>query len=85
MSRRKTAAEIQAETTALRELLPRLPAARREIQAALRVLDENWSHDRVYDELQEGSDAFEGANTARMWRDGDSTSDALSVQWLEML
>lgn len=82
---RKTEAEVQAEVAALQELIPQLPAARQNIKAALRVLAEGLSHNDVFDLFEEGSDVFDDANSARMWRDGDSSSDALSVQWRETL
>lgn len=85
MARRKTNDEVQAEIVALRELLPQMPASRRGIQAAITVLAEALSHNDVYDRFEEGTEVFEDANSARMWRDGDSSSDALSAQWREML
>ncbi|MBK3780166.1 hypothetical protein G3A43_07835 [Paraburkholderia aspalathi] len=85
MSKRKTEEEVQAEISALRELLPLMPHLRRNIGVALRVLTERLTNDDVYDAFEQGSELFEDANTTRMWRDGDSSSDALSTQWRETL
>jgi hypothetical protein len=85
MAKRKTEEEIQAEIAALRELLSKWPQLRQSVGAALRVLNERMTNDDVYDAFEHEPTLFEDANTARMWRDGDSSSAALSVQWLETL
>ncbi|MBV8272354.1 MAG: hypothetical protein JO067_08790 [Cupriavidus sp.] len=82
----KTDEQVQAEITALKALQPQLPLrARQAIDAALMVLEGRLSHDSVYDMFEEGSEEFEDAFAARMWRDGTSNSDALSVLYRELL
>jgi hypothetical protein len=85
MGQRKTSVQVQTEIEELKGLLPKLPGVREGIRAALRVLEERLTHDNVYDIFQEDTEAFEDANSARMWRDGDSSGDALSIQWKELL
>jgi hypothetical protein len=82
----KTDEEVQAEIAALKALQPQLPQrARQAIDAALKVLEEGLSHDDVYAVFEEGSEEFEDAFAARLWRDGKSGGDALSVLYRELI
>jgi|GEM_PF-2361772 len=82
----KTDEQVQAEIAALKALQPQLPPrARQAIDAALQVLEGNLSHDNVYDMFEEGSEEFEDAFAARMWRDGASGGEALSVLYRELI
>jgi len=83
---RKTDEQVAAEIAALKELQPLLPQrARQAIDAALKVLEGDLSHDSVYEMFEEGSEEFEDAFAARMWRDGASGSEALSVLYRELI
>lgn len=84
MGKRKTADEIAAEIAALKELQPQLRRSNQAIQTEIDVLEGELSHDEVYDQF-EGTPNFDVANDARMWRDGDSSADAMSVQLKELL
>lgn len=84
MGKRKTPDEIALELAALKELLPLLPQSKRSIQVQIDVLEDGLSHDDVFDQF-ETSDVFQDANDIRMWRDGDSSGEAMSVQWKELL
>jgi hypothetical protein len=84
MGKRKAADEIAAEIAALKELLPVLSKSKRAIQVQIDVLENGLSHDAVYDQFED-SDLFDDANDVRMWRDGDSSSEAMSGQWKEMI
>ncbi|CAG9184613.1 hypothetical protein [Cupriavidus pampae] len=82
----KTDEQVQAEITALKALQPQLPQrAQHAIDAALKVLEGRLSHDAVYELFEEGSEEFEDAFAARMWRDGTSGSAALSVLYRELI
>lgn len=83
---KKTEEQVEAEIAALKALQPQLPLrARHAIDAALKVLEGRLSHDNVYELFEEGSEEFEDAFAARMWRDGISGSDALSVLYRELI
>jgi hypothetical protein len=79
----KTVQEVQAEITALKELLPQMPNYKRGINVPLRVLEEPMSHDAVFDAF-EGDELFDDAHIASLWRDGHGGS-APSVQFREMI
>lgn len=83
---KKTDSEVQAEIEALTQLQPQLPQRAREaVDAALQVLKDNLSDDAVYDKFEEGTEEFEDALTACLWRDGVSGSGALSAQYRDLL
>ncbi len=84
MSKKKTDDEVKAEIAALTDLAMKLPGSRKKIEAQIDVLQNRLSNDDVYDRF-EGSSVFDDANDVRMWRDGDSGSDPMSVQWQELL
>lgn len=83
---RKTDEQVHAEIAALKSLQPRLPQrAQQAVAAALKVLEDGLSHDSVYEMFEEGSEEFEDAFAARMWRDGAGGSEALSVLYRELI
>jgi hypothetical protein len=69
----KTADEVKAEIKVLQQLLPLLPNHKDGVQACLWVLENGLSHDEVFD-LYEGSDTFDDAHSALLWRDGHNSS-----------
>ncbi|VVE65102.1 hypothetical protein PAN31117_01758 [Pandoraea anapnoica] len=83
---KKSDEQVQAEIGALTELLPQLPQrARHAVDAALEVLRDDLSDDAVYEKFEEGTEEFEDALTACMWRDGVSGSEALSAQYRQLI
>lgn len=83
---KKTEEQVQVEIDALTQLRPQLPLrARQAVDAALEVLKEDLSNDAVYDKFEEGTEEFEDALTARMWRDGISGYEALSAQYRNLI
>jgi hypothetical protein len=85
MGMRKTNGEIKAEIEALKALLTEMPDQRRNIETVLLVLEDRMTHDDVYDRF-EGTDQFEDAHAAVMWRDGQaSTKEPLSAQFRELI
>ena len=82
----KTEEQVQAEIAALKALKPQLPErARKAVDAALMVLEKGLSHDNVYDMFEEGTEEFEDAFAARMWREGAPGSESLSVLYRELI
>lgn len=82
----KTDEQVQTEIAALKALRPRLPQrAQQAVDAALKVLEGGLSHDSVYEMFEEGSEEFEDAFAARMWRDGAAGGEALSVLYGELI
>ncbi|WP_087687466.1 hypothetical protein [Pandoraea sp. PE-S2R-1] len=83
---KKTDAQVQTEIGALTQMQPQLPQrARQAVDAALQVLRDNLSNDAVYDTFEEGTEEFEDALTACMWRDGVSGCQALSAQYRDLI
>jgi hypothetical protein len=79
----KTADEVKAEIKALKELAPLLPNHKDGIQACHLVLEKGLSHDDVFD-LYEGSETFDDAHSALLWRDGHN-SNVPSQDFRDML
>jgi hypothetical protein len=80
---RKTQEQIEIEIAALKELLPQMRNYKRGIEVSLRVLENGMTSDTMFG-AYEGSDLFDDAHAAVLWRDGNG-GDAPSVQFREML
>jgi hypothetical protein len=82
----KTDDQVAVEIHALTALLPQLPTrARQAVEAAITVLTERLSHDDIFDRFEEGTEEFEDAHAAQMWRDGQTREPALSERYRDLL
>ncbi|MGR9577895.1 hypothetical protein [Pandoraea sputorum] len=83
---KKSDGEVQAEISALTELLPQLPQrARQAVDAAIEVLRDDLSNDAVHEKFEGGTEEFEDALTAFMWRNGVAGGSALSAWYRDLM
>lgn len=83
---KKSDDQVEAEIGALTELLPQLPQrARQAVEAAIEVLRDDLSNDAIHEKFEEGTEEFEDALTAFMWRNGVAGNDALSAWYRELM